>query len=452
MSNLQTDPNRRQVSPSSLALLQLMHESFPDPLSRCSAVAAEVFSRWQLGGHTLSQSPPSMLLVNCGSLEHDPIWELIGRNCWTDNPPPTGEAAVKVIQEWVDKRISFPTQSMCFEDSIEALLQGLRDGTFSSDQRDEHVAMWEPPLGLTAPQTAKQKGSRMDSRPDPELPTSLEILDDRPHPVAKLPAICGSIGSDSWGWELVSDILNHELPILFLPHAASGSSPLQSKLGQQLATDNFMSPCEQQTRHTVPMAGLPPWEDSPWLKHLESVMLSQLRFLPSGYQFFLLRTIRNLASVCSSIVAQIHEDDLPADVATLVASDLLQMTTWAMVTGVENLTWHGWGPADYTHIGLGVKRGGPSRELSKLLKAVHDGGAISAKALERKTSKLGGRDLQRASIILLNQGYVKEGPRKLPANPLADYVKDAPWRSSLPTLNLLTTPYYSQMKERGNPV
>lgn len=71
MSNLPPDPLHCRVTTPSLALLQLMHESFPDPLSRCTAVVAEVFSRWRFSGQALTPGPPSILLVNCGPQEHD---------------------------------------------------------------------------------------------------------------------------------------------------------------------------------------------------------------------------------------------------------------------------------------------------------------------------------------------------------------------------------------------
>ncbi len=384
-----------------------------------------------------------MLLVNCGPQQHDPIWELIRRNRRTDDPSPNGESALKAIREWVDKRTSSPPWRLSLEEISEAILLSIQKGTFGSGQGDNAHAMWNPPL---------VSGEGAQTRPG-ELMRA-EALVGRSHPIEKLSAVCGSIGSHSWDSDLVSDILTHELPILFLPHAASGSSPLQNTIEPLNTTGKFIGPSVSQTLPISPKVILPPWEDSPWLKSLESVLLSRTRFLPSGYQFFLLRTIRDLIPVCSSIAAQVIEEDLPVDVATHLASDMLQMTAWAMVAGVENLDWHGWG----IHHGLvpehcgGSLRGGPSPHLGKVLTAVQNGGKISRMALEQKTANLKYGEGSKALNILAMQGDMDLQTQEFSPHSLASYIEDTARRSCLPALDLLTTPYYGRMRSQHDRV
>jgi hypothetical protein len=422
-----------------------MHESFPDPLSRCTAVAAEVISRWQASGKAISPNPPSMLLVNAGPQEPDPIWQLIGKYRGSENLAPTGEDALKAIRAWVDKRNSFRSRSLSIDEANDALMKCLNDKTRQSGNAH---AMWNPPLEPAAEFLAAcQNGpGKVDQSLSGEV-RGPEIPGGRPHPVSNLEVFSGSIDAASWSWELLHEVLNHELPVLFLPHAASSNSPLQGRLGA-LHTSGCL---QHEAPRDVQTVNLPPWQESPWLRRIESEMMYRTQALPLDYQFFLHRTIRQLVPVCSSIAARTGEDGISVNVATLMASDLLQMTAWAIVAGAINLSWHGWGSDDLRFPPLKLGRGQPSRELCKFLETVRKCESISIDALYRKAGKLPIGESNRAVEILCFHGHLDSGLKKFTPRPLGSYLESFGWRACLPSLNLLTTPYYRQMKGGRTP-
>jgi hypothetical protein len=123
------------------------------------------------------------------------------------------------------------------------------------------------------------------------------------------------------------------------------------------------------------------------------------------------------------------------------------MTAWAMVAGVDNLDWHGWGyrfglPLEVCGGPMGWR---PSPELSKVLKTVRNGGKISMKELEKKTAKLKYIEANTALDILGMQGDMNLKTQEFSPNSLASYVENTAWRSRLPDLKLLTTHYYQRM-------
>ena len=444
MSDIRPDPFHCRVAAPSVALLRLIHDSFSDPISRCAAVAAEVFCRWQLGGQSLTKGLPSALLVNVGPHDPDPVWQLIGQNRGTAQSTANREASVKVMQKLVAGRNTARPDSSFADGAARSEWRSARKAGFGSARCGGYAAMWEPSLGLiTGPShdvvlqlnsAADYELFRKDVHSRPERLVRPVGRDDRLRPVVKTAAVYGSIASKCWDRELVTDILAYELPVLFLPHAARRSSPIQNMLGPLLTGASFISPWEHQTRQIAPMISLPQWTDRLWLKHLESMLQSRSHFLPPGYQFFLLRTIRELIPICIKIAAQVPEEQLPVKVATLLASDLLQMTIRSVVAGVECLTWHCWGLAGGT----------PSPDLLKVLKVIRNEGTISRQQLKQKTNRIKARGRDEILDVLLHHGLVSFESRGVSAIPLIRFVEDT-YRLSGPPLELLTTPFYVQM-------
>lgn len=443
MSDIRPVPFDCRVAPPSLVLLPLIHVSFSDRISRCAAVAAEVFSRWQLGGSSLTPALPSTLLVNAGELDPDPVWQLVGQYRGTNAPySARRDAAVKEMRKLVAGRGVGANPSLTVNNVRAAWRQALKVG-FGSARCGRYATMWDPTLGLITG-ASNDVVLRLDSADDikrfrghvrsyPKLlaaPTGwTECLDN----VKKSAAVCGSVASEKWDREFVNDILANELPVLFLPHVARSRSPFQNRLGALLTEDNFISRWEHQSEQIVQMKSLPPW-----LRDLESAMRSRSKGLPPGYRRFLQRTIRELMPVCIKIVAQIPAEKLPGDIGMHLVFDLVRMTAWSMVAGVHCLTWHGWG----------LPGGVTSPNRLKVLKTLRDEGPMPRQQLKKKIGRMKECDLDKLLAVLTRYGLVMSDSQDVSAIPLARFLGEAVRSGILPPLELLTKPYYQQLASK----
>ncbi len=433
----------RVVAPG-VDLLQLIHASFPDPHSRCAAVAAEVFNRWQLGGQALTPNLPTALLVNLGSLDLDPVWQLVGQARRMDLACGDRTEAVQTMRKLVDVNKNGIQRCSTHLDKVRSEWRNARKAGFGSARCGGYTDMWQPSLGLITGASnevvlrldseADHKRFRRDVHSHPERLTTPLGWDDRLRAVAKSVAVSGSLPGKSWDTKLVTDVMMHELPVVFLPHATLEKSPLQGMLSPLLAESCYISPWEPQAPKIAPITHLPDWPDRPWLKALETMLRSRSQFLPPGYQFFLLRTLRELIPICIKIVAQIPKELVAGDSAGLVISDLLQMTIRTMVAGVECLTWHGWG----------LPSGSPDWDILKALRNLRAAGPVSRKQWGQRPGPDGDEMLE----ALTQHGLVDCDSQEVAAVPLKRFLENLSSSGVLPPLELLSAPHYRKLTGR----
>jgi hypothetical protein len=449
MSDIRPDAFRCRVADPGRALVRLIHGSFPDEGSRCAAVAAEVFLRWQLGGPALSPAPPSALLVNCGSRASDPVWELMSSNRGLNQHVGDRTSALKKMRALLARHASPGSLSgPAGPGPMSEWRSALREG-FASARVGGYAEMWQSGIGLLTgcsddivlrlDSPADQQRFRRDVHSRPERLILPSGPNERLQVVPKVAAVFGSLQTAEWDQTLITDILTQGLPVIFLPHAAGAGSLLLGKLDPLLTADNYVSPWEQQGGQIVPMINLSGTRGPDWLRAYEEILRTRSALLPAGYQYFLLRTVRELVDVCHRIAARVPPSELSHAEAFHLALDLLQMSMRSIVMGVESLVYHCWGIAE----------GGPPADMFRMLERLRNQKSPVPKPRGNRTSHPA-MVIQRELMELLErQGLVTKIGDEVMAAPLDGFLDEIPRRTCLPNLALLTDPLHRRMKKRS---
>jgi hypothetical protein len=210
--------------------------------------------------------------------------------------------------------------------------------------------------------------------------------------------------------------------MFFLPHV--GSKPLVGGEALKLkamtsAPGTFGFRQQGGPGQIIAEAHLP---TDPWVGHYEEQLRRRLYRLPGGYEFSVLRAVRELAPVCVRIVQQFAAAGTPIPELGKIYGDLYSMALRGIVIGVAGLAYHGLG------IGPWEQRGA----ILEVLQYLRQAGPISRRDLQRRFPVLKAKNRDALLGQLAAEGLVQLAPRLVTAVPLPEFVRALHARKEFP--------------------
>ena len=191
-------------------------------------------------------------------------------------------------------------------------------------------------------------------------------------PLAMVPkriALAGSLSAEQWDSVTSSYLLKMGLPIITLPDISKGAliDPNWPHL-ENLAT---LWP-QTQVSQIGPISRYSMKRESDLLYER---LRKRLHLLPADYEFAILTLIRELYSMCYSLVS-LAASQSPKESFSKVGETIEKLydeTLRGIAIGVESITWHG----------LGLPTNQPSELISKTLRVLRENGPLSLRDLQR---------------------------------------------------------------------
>ena len=150
--------------------------------------------------------------------------------------------------------------------------------------------------------------------------------------------------------------------------------------------------------------------------------------MPGGYEYFILRTVRQLRCVCINIVAMVDCGSSNVDWRMLY-HDLYESSLRGITIGVVALAYHGWG----------FDAEGDRSLVMEMLTFLRESTDVTRRVLLQRFQKLDGASRDRILNTLETEGLVRLDKTKVEAVGLAEFVEGIPARCGLPELKLRTT-------------
>ena len=242
-------------------------------------------------------------------------------------------------------------------------------------------------------------------------------------PVPKAAYVSGSLAPAQWDDALVAAVVDHGLPILFLPHGAKEALTVKEDPFEFSMIGNmFAAGCPQ-----APWGGpLPALPDTPPFTGCQAALRSRLRHFPAAYEFFILRTLREFGAVAACVASYVAGPRTSEDEHRALQSDLHLIGVRAVALGVESLVYHGYG----------FEAGCPRDVLAGMLTFIRAKGSVAKRDVQRRFQRLDAA--RRDSLLeqLAAQGLVTLTDRTVTAVALADFVAALPSRPGLGEVGL----------------
>ncbi len=336
----------------------------PDSSTRTMAAATLALSLWQRMGRTSTPLLPSLLLVNAGAAEADPLDDLantlatgmdskepqkVGTGAFAGGTP---ELARTAVVNAVERRKLLGEMRPNNEAEIRSLadrFQAARETGYGSGIAAYYSSAWHEKLGWLT-DLCDAAILRLD-RPEDHAAFRTDVVKRSErllHPqgpgnslnlVDKTLAVSGSLREAEWDSELVSGLVKLGLPMFFLPHL--GRQPLVGDEALRLkAITSMPGTPGPQSRPWQIVAGAQLPTD-PWMQHYEDQLRRRLNRMPGAYEFAVLRAIRELAPVCIRIVERFSAPGTPPAELAKTFGDLYSMAVRGIVIGVAGLAYHG---------------------------------------------------------------------------------------------------------------
>lgn len=428
-------------------LADFLHTCAPDPSTRTMAATMLALSLWQRTGTSSTPVLPSMLLVNAGDAEADPLDSLanalatgmdsmepqkVGSGAFAGGTP---EMARTAVVNAVERRKLLGAAGPNNETQIRALeerFQAARSTGYGSGLAAHYSSAWHENLGwLTDPGDAAilrldrpedHAAFRTDALTRPDRILLPEGPGKHLNPASKLLAVSGSLGHAEWDCELAGSLVELGQPVFFLPHL--GREPLAVGDSLQLRALTFTPGSfgiyhQNGPRPITAEAHLPA---DPWVRHYEARLRHRLHRLPGAYEFAVLRAVRELAPVCVRIVEQFAAKGTPLEELGKLFGDLHSMALRGIVIGVAGLAYHG----------LGLGPWDQHRAIQDVLHHLRQTGPISRRDFQRKFPVLKAKDRDALLGQLAAEGLVHLEEKLITAVPLADFVQALHARKEFP--------------------
>ena len=414
----------------------------PDDTIRCLAAAAYLATLWQVGGRAMPFAPPSFLLVNAGGLEADPIDALARASTGLGGITSRHDAeevarnrrvmetlivhrnrvaaqTPHALERWLvqNARNFRDARHIAFGDGRAGCYAELMDGKFGcvTDSGDDIILRLDRP--------ADHERFRDDLLHDRRRLTHPVGYNGEMVPVAKAAYVSGSLAPEQWDDALVAAVVDHGLPILFLPHGAKEALTVKEDPFEFSMIGNmFAAGCPQ-----APWGGpLPALPDTPPFTGCQAALRSRLRHFPAAYEFFILRTLREFGAVAACVASYVAGPRTSEDEHRALQSDLHLIGVRAVALGVESLVYHGYG----------FEAGCPRDVLAGMLTFIRAKGSVAKRDVQRRFQRLDAA--RRDSLLeqLAAQGLVTLTDRTVTAVALADFVAALPSRPGLGEVGL----------------
>ena len=155
-------------------------------------------------------------------------------------------------------------------------------------------------------------------------------------------SLAGSLPAAEWDNHLAAGIVQHAMPVLFLPHTAKeplvppGHLALEW-IGIALAGEATDSPATGGSLRTARP------DQAAWVRERMARLRERLRHFPADYEFFVMRTVRELLPCCRRLVGILAPSGRrEAEQLNFGLRPLQPRPAWRCL-GVEALGWHGYG-------------------------------------------------------------------------------------------------------------
>ena len=459
-SSLAWDFYKQRAFPA-LGYARLLHDALPEAEACCAVAMAETVGLWQLTGKALT-NPPSLLTINTRPEGADAIGSVLRLN--------RGFTDVRPLRHFFEEaRESYPAACRCRMKTVaEARATAAASGPRELERFDRQFSwLWDqakpfligrgrllryaeafdPVLGLLTDDS--EEAVLLLDRPEDRaqflhdiVHTPARLLEPTGHGsdltiVPKVAPVSGNLRPEEWDAAVVDPVVIHGLPVLFLPYSSESSlATVREKLDLMMIADGmtgtFVGTTGNRIVPPLSIAQLEPGET------YERIIRARLRHMPGGYEFFVLRTLRELGPVCHTIVRFLQESDLPQPQADLLVIDFHHTCLRALAAGIESLAFHGWG---FDH-------GLPKAQLNKLLAVIREGNTTFRK-LQRRLQKRKAAELQRVIGILVGQGLVTVVGTEIHPVPLDSFIRAIPQRAGFPEHKLFSSDWLEALKQVG---
>lgn len=448
------------------AVASFISNAAPDDAGRTMATAMLTLSCWQMSNGPLTATVPSVLLVNAGDAESDPLDDFMedfvfhldrleqylrdGSNEKNRLLPGDAHKAMRLAVWGAEQLIASNGSSAHLDMRMEVYRnqfhsyrsREIGDGPAARYTRaymEEYgwLSNRDNRLVLRLDHTDDRKAMREDL-----LTGSNKLYDPKGFgwelaPISKKLALSGSVNSAEWDESLVTRLLTAGWPVLFLPHTVMLPLRAEETADLHLA---FMKVDSFKWQSQVTADDVAP--EDPWLQHHFHLLLSRLSHMPMDYSFAVQRMVRELGGVCVRLAIIISNDIKSTDVNVIMGQDLFRKTLRAILIGVAGLAYHGWG----------FDAGCPRETVATLLQHIRDHGPLSRRELQRKFPALGSQQRDEVIAKLEAEGVVECEGRRVRAVPLSDFMEQLQTRPEFPKTGTLSCLILGRKVPKADPL
>jgi hypothetical protein len=235
----------------------------------------------------------------------------------------------------------------------------------------------------------------------------------------KLVTVTGSLDASRWDAGLVDDMLNAQLPALFIPHAAGGAANAYDRRPFESVAMVFNGHCQSGRLHPVYPRFMPVTDA--YVTGCVDILRARLAHCPANYDFFVMLTVREVEIFCLRLCRMLVEFGNPADELALLLGDLTRATIRAITLGVECMAYHGVGVAPFR----------PRKEVCRMLAIIRSKDAITRRDLQCKHPVLHATERDRVLQHMAEEGLIRVDGKRVSAVSLGDFIRGLAGRSGL---------------------
>ena len=416
-------------------LKQFIRGCSEDPVTRVMSVTALVLALCQAAGPAMMAQPAGFLLIRADDGETDPIdrlmWDMTGMSKPSERPAPeefernrrTMKAALAQMQDAgasgaIADFFGFSkNRNEQFTTTFHsAMRNNCGDGRVGwyANRRDPEFGWCTDGTGHTILRVDRSEVRLQfmeDIRLHPERLVNPACSDEQMTEQAKKLSLVGSLPVADWHPDLAEGVVGLALPVLFLPHAAEKALILPPHraiewLGIALAAEangSLDRPVTAYDRLGQIMNGK--------VELCLSPLRERLRYFPSDYEFFVMRTLRELLMCCSRLVGIVAPAASTYEDLSRMIELLYDHVLHGVRLGVEALGWHGYGFAC---------PGGP-KPAQCVLEAIREHGSMSKRDLQRDQQWLTAESRDAILDVLVREGLIERFENQVRALPFGGY-------------------------------
>lgn len=413
---------------------RFMHECAKDPVTRVMGTTALVLALSQTAGPTMMSQPPGFIMINAGQEPADPIDAVLKTLIGMTRPKSRPKAedfernrqTMKVLllqkKHACDKPIldffNLTEQGGCPQAAqfLSALANNYGSGRagWYADRRDVDYGWVTDASGHTILRLDRAEDLRQlceDARLHPELLSEPTGYGAGLEKESKKLSLAGSLPAADWDDHLADGIIHNALPVLFLPHTAS--QPLVTPGHLALDWIGFALAGEAVKSQATPVEIYQRLDviTLPWFKERITQLRERLRYFPADYEFFVMRTVRELLPCCRRLVAITANGRTQQAEQLNLTFDLFSTALHGVALGIESLGWHGYG----------FECPGGQNALRRVLRAVRERSSVSKRDLLRNQQWLTAESRDAIVGALVTEGLVMTTGNEITALPFADY-------------------------------
>ena len=424
------------AAPASRHLLtDFLNANSSDPATRTMVATTLVLIFWQTGGRAVTPQLPSTLLINAGGAETDPLDAFIDRHglglghkempktgtgSYVGGTPANARVAMLNSIRARDKLGETTPNNQAHIQSLEKRFHDAQATGFGSVGSGPYTRMWDDDMGWITPssgdillrfdQAADRKAFRKDVLDHPDRLLHPLGVNPSLRLAMKSLAVSGTLPPAEWNANLVRGVMELGLPMFFLPHVVKEPLIVNNPLDFALLTTTFSNSRFHGRQPVVTPIHLPVNDHC---HRYEKLLRQRLYHLPGGYEFSVLRAVRELEEVCYRIARHTAAPGSSAEEIMAIFVDLNDMAFRGIVISIASLAYHG----------LGFDPGCPHAEAAALLRHLRDSGPVSRRDLQRRFQSFTATQRDQVLERLAAEGLVVLDAKKVAAVPLADFIR-----------------------------